>query len=91
MNKIELVSAVAEQTDLPRSRAAVLVDAVFSAIEQALRDGEEVRLVGFGSFARTERKPAEGRNPRTGEAMRIPASVSVRFKAGKGLRDALRP
>ena len=90
MNKMELVSAVAEQADLPRSKAAVLVDAVFGAIEQALRDGEDVRLVGFGSFSRTERRAATGRNPRTGEELQIPSSVSVRFKAGKGLREAMR-
>jgi DNA-binding protein HU-beta len=90
MNKMELISAVAEEADLPRTKAADLVDAVFGAIERALRDGEEVRLVGFGSFARAERKGGAGRNPRTGEAMQIPGSVSVRFKAGKGLRDAVK-
>ena len=89
MNKMELISAVAETVDLPRTRAADLVDAVFGAIEQALREGEDVRLVGFGSFARSERKPATGINPRTGEVLRIPSSVSVRFKAGKRLRDAV--
>ena len=89
MNKVELISAVAETADLPRTRAADLVDAVFGAIEQALRDGEDVRLVGFGSFARSERRAATGTNPRTGEALRIPSSVSVRFKAGKRLREAV--
>jgi DNA-binding protein HU-beta len=90
MNKMELISAVAEEADLPRSKAAGLVDAVFGAIEQALRNGEDVRLVGFGSFARSERRAATGKNPRTGEVLQIPSSVSVRFKAGKGLRDAVK-
>jgi DNA-binding protein HU-beta len=89
MNKMELIAAVAETADLPRARAADLVDAVFGAIEQALREGEEVRLVGFGSFARSERRAATGTNPRTGEVLRIPSSVSVRFRAGKRLRDAV--
>ena len=90
MNKMELISAVAEEVDLPRTKAADLVDAVFGAIEQALRNGEDVRLVGFGSFARSERRAATGINPRTGEVLRIPPSVSVRFKAGKGLREAVK-
>jgi DNA-binding protein HU-beta len=89
VNKMDLVAAVADQTDLPRTKATEVVDAVFGAIEGALKNKEEVRLVGFGTFQTAERKAATGRNPRTGEEMEIPASTTVRFKAGKGLKDAV--
>jgi DNA-binding protein HU-beta len=89
VNKMDLIAAVADETELPRGKAAEVVDAVFGAIEQALKDSQEVRLVGFGTFATAQRKAAKGRHPRTGEEIRIAASVSVRFKAGKGLRDAV--
>jgi DNA-binding protein HU-beta len=74
---------------LPRNKASEVVDAVFAAIEGALKSKEEVRLVGFGTFVTAERKAATGRNPRTGEEMQIPASTTVRFKVGKGLKDAV--
>ena len=90
VNKMDLIAAVADQTDLPRTKASEVVDAVFGAIEGALKNKEEVRLVGFGTFATAERKAGTGRNPRTGEEMTIPASTTVRFKAGKGLKDAVR-
>ena len=86
---MDLIAAVADQTDLPRAKATEVVDAVFGAIEGALKNKEEVRLVGFGTFATAERKAGTGRNPRTGEEMAIPASTTVRFKAGKGLKDAV--
>ena len=89
MNKMDLVAAVADSSDLPRAKAAEAVDAVFSAIEGALKKSEEVRLVGFGSFVTAKRKEAKGRNPRTGEEIKIAASTSVRFKAGKALKDAV--
>ena len=89
MNKMDLIAAVADSTDLPRAKAAEVVDAVFSAIEGALKAKEEVRLVGFGSFATSTRAATTGRNPRTGEEIKIPASASVRFKAGKVLKDAV--
>jgi DNA-binding protein HU-beta len=62
---------------------------VFGAIEVALKKEEEVRLVGFGSFATAKRKASTGRNPRTGEEIKIPESNSVRFKAGKALKDSV--
>ena len=77
------------RADLPRAKATEVVDAVFGAIEGALKDGEEVRLVGFGTFAITHRKASKGRDPRTGVEIDIAATTSVRFKAGKGLKDAL--
>ena len=89
MNKQDLIAAVAEQSDLPKAKASEVVDAVFAAIEGALKRKEEVRLVGFGSFATASRKASTGRNPRTGEAIKIAATTSVRFKPGKALKDAV--
>ena len=89
MNKLDLIAAVAEQADIPKAAATTAVEAVFSAIGTALKGKQEVRLTGFGSFAIAERKATKGRNPRTGEEIDIPASVSVRFKPGKGLKDSL--
>ncbi|MCX8500879.1 MAG: HU family DNA-binding protein, partial [Alphaproteobacteria bacterium] len=65
------------------------IDAVFSTIQAALKGGDDVRLVGFGTFAVTERKESDGRNPRTGEKIKIKASKQPKFKPGKGLRDAV--
>ena len=89
INRLDLVNAVAEATGLPKPKATQAVDAVFTAMEGALRDKLEVRLAGFGSFALSERKATKGRNPRTGEELQIPASTSVRFKPGKGLKEAV--
>jgi DNA-binding protein HU-beta len=86
---MELIAAVADSTDLPRTKATEVVDALFGAIEGALKKKEEVRLVGFGTFATSSRAATTGRNPRTGEEMQIPASISVKFKAGKGLKDSV--
>ncbi len=89
VNKIDLIAAVADKTDLTKAKAAEAVDAVFGAIEGALKAREEVRLVGFGSFATATRKAGTGRNPRTGEEIKIAASTSVKFKPGKALKDAV--
>jgi DNA-binding protein HU-beta len=89
VNKMDLIAEVAEKTDLSKAKASEVVDAVFAAIEGALKKSEEVRLVGFGSFGTTTRKASKGRNPRTGEEIAIAASTSVRFKPGKGLKDAV--
>jgi DNA-binding protein HU-beta len=89
VNKMDLIAAVAESTELPKAKAAEVVDAVLGAIEGALKKEEEVRLVGFGSFATAKRKASTGRNPRTGEEIKIPESNSVRFKAGKALKDSV--
>ena len=86
---MDLIAAVADQTDLSRTKAAEVVDAVFEAIEGALKKKEEVRLVGFGTFATAERKAGTGRNPRTGEEMAIPASTPSASRPGKGLKDAV--
>ena len=89
MNKMDLIAAVADETELSRIKAGEVVDAVFNAITSALKSKEEVRLVGFGTFASTVRKASTGRNPRTGEEMAIPESTTVRFKPGKGLKDSV--
>ena len=90
MNKQDLVAVVAEAGDMPKAKAGDVLDAVFTAITKVLANKEgEVRLVGFGTFSTSKRKAGKGRNPRTGEEIKIPASTSVRFKAGKGLKDAV--
>ena len=88
MNKQELITKVAEQSGLNRNDAIKAVDGVFDVISTAMKRGEEVRLVGFGTFASAKRKASTGRNPRTGEVMEIKESVQPKFKAGKGLKDA---
>jgi DNA-binding protein HU-beta len=85
----DLVAAVAEKTALPRTKAVSAVDAVFEAIEATLKSGQEVRLVGFGSFTISDRKAGKGRDPRTGAEIDIPSSKSVRFRAGKSLKEAV--
>jgi DNA-binding protein HU-beta len=89
LNKVELVDAVSESSGLSKSDAAKAVEAVFDSITAELRKGEEVRLVGFGSFLVTNRAASEGRNPRTGEPVQIPASRQPKFRAGKGLKEAV--
>ena len=88
-NKNDLVTAVANSTGLSKTDAGKAVDGVFDAITSALKSGEEVRLVGFGTFSVSSRAASEGRNPRTGQKINIPASKQPKFKAGKGLRDAV--
>ncbi len=89
MNKNDLVSAIAASTGISKSDGAHAVDAMLNSIAGALKDGDEVRLPGFGTFSVRQRKASEGRNPRTGEPIQIPASKSPKFKAGKSLKEAL--
>ena len=89
MNRNELVEAVAGKTELRKADASRAVDAVFESIGEALKGGDEVRLVGFGTFSVASRAASEGRNPRTGEKIKIAASKLAKFKPGKGLRDSL--
>ncbi|MXO47636.1 DNA-binding protein HU [Erythrobacter vulgaris] len=89
MNKNDLIGAVAETSGLSKSDASSAVEGVFDAITKSLSKGDEVRLVGFGTFSVAKRKASTGRNPRTGEPMNIPASNQPKFKAGKGLKDAV--
>ena len=89
MNKNDLITKAADLTDLSKVDANSAVDSIFDAIEQALTAGDEVRLVGFGTFSVAKRAASTGRNPRTGEPMQIPASIRAKFKAGKGLKDSV--
>jgi len=89
VNRNELVDTVSSKTDMKKSEASKAVDAVFDAIADALKGGDEVRLVGFGTFSVASRTASEGRNPRTGEKIQIAASRQAKFKPGKGLRDSL--
>ncbi len=89
MNKNDLIATVADNTDLTKADATRAVDSVFEAITKSLKKGNEVRLVGFGTFSVVKRKASQGRNPRTGEAIQIKASKQPKFKAGKSLKDAV--
>lgn len=89
MNKNDLVGAVATGTGLSKADSAKAVDAVFDSITDVLKGGSDVRLVGFGTFSVASRAASEGRNPRTGERIQIPASKQPKFKAGKALKDAV--
>ncbi|MGZ0217126.1 MAG: HU family DNA-binding protein [Acidimicrobiales bacterium] len=89
MNKNDLIAAVADGTGLTKADAGKSVDSVFDTITASLKSGGEVRLVGFGTFSVADRRASEGRNPRTGEKIQIPASKQPKFKAGKGLKDAV--
>jgi len=89
VNKNDLVAAVADGAGLSKADAAKAVDCVFDSITAALSKKNEVRLVGFGTFSVARRAASMGRNPRTGEQISIPASNQPKFKAGKGLKDAV--
>lgn len=90
MNKSELVESVADAAGLTKADAANAVDAVFDSVASALKSGDKVSLVGFGTFSIRERAARQGRNPKTGETIKIAASKSPAFKAGKGLKDAIK-
>ncbi len=89
MNKNELVEAVAKHTAGTKADATRAIEAVFTVITNQLKAGQEVRLVGVGTFAVTKRKATTGRNPRTGAAIKIPASKQVKFRPGKQMKDAV--
>lgn len=89
MNKNELTSVVADKSGVTKAQAADAVDAVFEAITATLKAGDEVRLVGFGTFAVTHRKASKGRNPATGAEIDIKASNQAKFRPGKGLKEAI--
>jgi DNA-binding protein HU-beta len=89
MNKGELIEAVAAAADLSKSDATKAVEAVVDSITRTLRKGDQVAIVGFGTFTVKDRAARTGRNPKTGESIAIPASRVPGFKAGKGLKDAV--
>ena len=89
MNKTELVAAIAEKTELSKKDAEKALKAFTDVVAEELKKGEKIQLVGFGTFEVAERPAREGRNPSTGKAMKIPASKSPKFKAGKALKDSI--
>lgn len=89
MNKSELVDAVASEADLSKADAGRAVDAVLNQVTKALKVGDSVSLVGFGVFSVRKRAARQGRNPKTGEPIQIPAGKTPGFKAGKALKDAV--
>ncbi len=89
MNKNELIASVAEQCDCNKAQAGEAVEAVLNTVTQALSAGDEVRILGFGNFAVSQRKATTARNPRTGETVNVPASKAPKFKAGKALKEAV--
>jgi DNA-binding protein HU-beta len=89
MNKGDLIENVAKKGALSKAKAAIAIDAVFDSISASLKKGKPVSLVGFGSFSVVKRKARNGRNPQTGKVMKIKASKAAKFKAGKGLKDAV--
>ena len=89
MNKAEMADRLAARTGLSKTVARDAVDGVFSIVGEALAREQEVRIAGFGTFGTRSRPARTGRNPRTGEAVAVPASTSPTFKAGKALKDAV--
>lgn len=89
MNKNDLVASVAEISGLTKADALKAIDGVIRSIEKSLKNNQEVRLTGFGTFLVNHRPAGEGRNPRTGEKIKTPASKQPKFRAGKGLKDAV--
>ncbi len=87
MNKAELVGEVAAKSGLTKKDVEKTVNAFFSMVEEALKEGDKVQLIGFGTFEVRERQARKGRNPQTGEEINIPATKIPAFKAGKALKD----
>ncbi len=89
MNKTDLIAAVAESAELSKAASGRAVDATLAAITEALKSGDQVTLIGFGTFSVRDRAARNGRDPRTGQTIKIKASKVPAFKAGKGLKDAI--
>ena len=89
MNKSELIDAVAASADIPKAQAGRALDAVLESVTGSLAKGEQVVLVGFGTFSVKDRAARTGRNPQTGDPIDIPAATIPSFKAGKALKDAV--
>jgi len=89
MNKTELIDAMADSADISKAAAGRALEGMISAIAEALKGGDQVSIVGFGSFSVRERAARTGRNPQTGQTITIKASKSPAFKAGKALKDAV--
>ena len=89
MNKSELIEAIAKEADISKAAAGKALDGMINAVTKALKDGDTVTLVGFGTFYVGERAERQGRNPNTGEPLTIAAAKTPKFRAGKALKDAL--
>lgn len=89
MNKSELIDAIAAKTGVSKVSSGEVLDALMVVIKESLANGDNVQLVGFGTFAVTERAAREGRNPATGKALKIAAKKAVKFKVGKAMADAV--
>ncbi|CAD6548048.1 HU family DNA-binding protein [Paraburkholderia sabiae] len=89
MNKQELINAVADQTGATKAQTGEALDILLDVIRKTVSKGEAVQLIGFGSFGSGKRAARQGRNPKTGETLRIPAAKTVKFTAGKAFRDAV--
>ena len=89
MNKAELIAKISEESKLTKKAAETALDAFVTSVEEALKNGEKVQLVGFGTFEVRERAARKGRNPQTKEEIKIPASKAPVFKAGKALKDVV--
>jgi DNA-binding protein HU-beta len=89
MNKGELVDAVAKDDKISKAEAQAAVDSVVNSVTKALKKGQKVTLVGFGTFGTTKRAAREGRNPQTGKPIKIPAKKVAKFTPGKALKDAI--
>lgn len=89
MNKADLIERIAAVADLPKASATRALDAVLEAVTNALTQGDQVVLVGFGTFDTSNRAARTGRNPQTGQPIQIPATTVPRFKAGKALKEAV--
>ena len=89
MNKSDLIEHIAQQADISKAAASRALEAAIDAITEALKNGDSVSLVGFGTFVATEREARTGRNPRTGDAIKIDRAKVPKFRPGKALKDAL--
>ncbi len=89
MNKAQLVEHLASEVQLTKADCERIVDTALDAIKKTVKKGDDVTLVGFGTFTRSKRKARKGRNPQTGEAIKVPARTVPKFRAGKGFRDFL--
>jgi DNA-binding protein HU-beta len=90
MNKPELISSIAEKSGMKKKESEAMLDAFTASVKEALKKGEEVRLIGFGLFGTRDRKKRNGVNPRTGKKITIPAKTVPYFKVGKELKDAVK-
>lgn len=89
MNKAQLVEVIAKEADISKVKAGTAVDSFISAVTGALKSGDSVTLIGFGSFSTAKRAARVGRNPKTGKEIKIPATTTPKFKAGKALKEAV--